>query len=225
VTPPFQILYVCVGNICRSVLAERLTRLELARHPTWWADCYRASSAGTLARSGRPMHPETARILGQWAADPASFAARRVIPAIVRDSDLVLTATRRERDDVLAILPAALGRTFTLNEFARLAESLPPVPDGTSAHDPAALGRRTVADVLARRGRPSLDVTLPDDIADPVADATACPAAFDACAGHIARTVRLVISALRRTSDTYAVPAGAGGRGGPVVAAARDRDG
>jgi protein-tyrosine phosphatase len=203
----FRLLYVCVGNLCRSAFAERLTRHELSLQPASWARHFAVTSAGTRARSGRPMHPYTARLLPTLGADPVGFLTRRLTPALLADTDLILTATTRERDDVVGMLPVTLRRTFTINEFARLAGQVPhPAPD--CAHDPTVPARRLVAGVLAQRGRTSADGAgpdgdvLPDDIVDPVGT----PAAFAACGSGIGRTVREVVRALRGASDGYGVP-------------------
>jgi protein-tyrosine phosphatase len=187
---PFTILYVCVGNLCRSVLAERFTRreaqLRLGRHASW----IQVDSAGTCARPGEPMHPYTAAVLRSLDLDTDGFAARRLNPEIVTSSDLVLTATAQERDVVLNTAPAALRRTFTLHEFARLSSHLPPAEPVAPA-DIRASARTVVAAALALRGRmPRSGDT--DDIPDP--DRTL--AAFHACAEAIARSVRQAISAL-----------------------------
>jgi protein-tyrosine phosphatase len=61
-----HILFVCTGNICRSPSAERLATAAGAS----------ASSAGTRAVIGHPMHPESARVLRDLGGDPDGFVAR-----------------------------------------------------------------------------------------------------------------------------------------------------
>src|SRR5206468_2551998 len=117
---PFAILHVCIGNICRSVMAERLTRRDVERRMGACAHQILVSSAGTGARPGEPMHPLTAAALRASGLDAGGFAARRLTPELVAASDLVLASTVVERDAVLDMAPSALRRTFTLREFARL---------------------------------------------------------------------------------------------------------
>jgi protein-tyrosine phosphatase len=197
VEAPFRILYVCIGNVCRSAFAERLTRREIERRPAFRPRRVQVSSAGTRARTGELMHPYTARLLWTWSADPAGFVSRRLTPALLRDTDLVLTATGQERDDVVGLLPATLRRAFTVNEFARLATRVDE-PPGRRGDDAADRARRVVAAALALRGRVPVDAPLPDG--SPVPDDIADPAhtldAFNECGSAIDRAVRTVVHAL-----------------------------
>jgi protein-tyrosine phosphatase len=115
--PPFRILVVCIGNVCRSPLIERLLRLRLA--PAGGA--FEISSAGVHAMVGSAMHADAAPELVRLGGDPAGFTARQLLAGHVEASDLVLTATRDVRAAVLALAPVALRRTFTLRELAALA--------------------------------------------------------------------------------------------------------
>ncbi|WP_158861844.1 arsenate reductase/protein-tyrosine-phosphatase family protein [Leifsonia sp. AG29] len=118
-----RILVVCTGNLCRSPLAAELLRVALAGLPVG------IRSAGTSARDGEPMPPETlawATALGAQAA--ATHRSRRFQPADAIDADLVLTAGLDHRRHVAEAAPQAVRRTFTLLEFARLAETMEAVP-------------------------------------------------------------------------------------------------
>ncbi|MEU0562548.1 low molecular weight phosphatase family protein [Dactylosporangium sp. NPDC006015] len=194
----FRILYVCVGNLCRSVLAEHLTQRAITEWPPALSHRFHVHSAGTRGRDRQPMHPYTAQVLTARGASPAAFTTSRLTAVAIRGADLVLTATVRERDDVLALHPAAVRRTFTINEFARLAP-----PDGGGAHeadpdlpeDPVALARQRVAAAVRRRGRTRCATgssVAPDDIPDP--DRTLD--AFDDCATAIDRAVQVILHAL-----------------------------
>ena len=111
---PFRVLFVCIGNVCRSPVGERLlaARLPSAR--------FAVSSAGVGAMVGYAMSRYAADELVSYGGDPTGFAARQLSPADLEHSDLVLTATRELRSQVLAEVPGALRRTFTILEFAAL---------------------------------------------------------------------------------------------------------
>ena len=66
--------------------------------------------------------------------DPA-FAARRLTERSVKEADLVLALTRAQRGLIVELWPAAVRRTFTVREFARLLGLVQPsvLPDGTPA--------------------------------------------------------------------------------------------
>jgi protein-tyrosine phosphatase len=113
---PFRVLFVCVGNVCRSPVGERLLASRLP------ADRFEVSSAGVGAMVGYAMSRYAAEELRAFGGDPTGFAARQLTTDDLQDSDLVLTATRRLRSQVLAEVPGALRRTFTILEFAALTQ-------------------------------------------------------------------------------------------------------
>jgi protein-tyrosine phosphatase len=119
---PFTVLHVCVGNICRSPMAERLLVFALRqRIGDGVEEFYISHGAGTGAwHEGEPMNPPAARELLARGADAEGFTARKVSRALVDVSDLVLCATSEQVDYVLRLRREAAGRTFVLGEFGRL---------------------------------------------------------------------------------------------------------
>jgi protein-tyrosine phosphatase len=111
------VLFVCIGNVCRSPVGERLLAARLPR------ERFDVGSAGVGAMVGYAMSTYAAEELRSYGGDPAGFAARQLTSDIVESSDLVLTATREVRSQVLAEVPTALRRTFTILEFAELAKN------------------------------------------------------------------------------------------------------
>lgn len=111
---PFRVLFVCIGNVCRSPVGERLLASRLP------AERFEVSSAGVGAMVGYAMSKYAAEQLRALGGDPTGFAARQLDPGFVEGADLVLTATRELRSQVLAEVPGALRRTFTILEFAAL---------------------------------------------------------------------------------------------------------
>ncbi|MEN3361309.1 MAG: hypothetical protein V7637_5291 [Mycobacteriales bacterium] len=179
VLPPgrFGVLVVCVGNLCRSPLAERLLRAGLAAGLDGGAARFTVGSAGTEALAGMPMDPRAAEIAVDLGADPAGFTARPVTAELVAAADLVLTATRAERAEAVRLHPPAHRYAFTLREFARL------VAAAADAAADAAAG-------AAAAGAAAPDAAAPDaagpDAAGPGAAADAAapdPAALAAVAG------------------------------------------
>ncbi len=143
----FHILFVCVGNVCRSPLGERLLASKLP------AERFEVSSAGVGALAGSPMDPDAATHLESYGGTADGFVARQLVPAIVRESDLVLAATTAIRARVLEDTPGALRRTFTVREFAALLDVVAPDPD------PAVLVRSAAEE----RSRAALDdYDIPD---------------------------------------------------------------
>lgn len=189
---PFRVLHVCIANQCRSPMAERITRAELAVRLGPYADHWSVTGAGTRAHEGHAMHACAEQTLRSLGADADNFAARRLTPALLRESDLVLTATAAERDTAISLLPAALRRTFTLLEFARLVAAVPPelvaqAPEGVTAR-PLAL----VPAAQRMRGRTGYVEPHLDDVEDPPRDAQS----FQECAALITGAVRTILDVL-----------------------------
>lgn len=168
---------MCTGNICRSPTAERLTTALTAGAPI---PGLTASSAGTHAVVGQPMHPEAAGVLGSLGGDPSGFAARQLTPRIAAEADLVLTMAAAHRDTVLALAPRQLRKTFTLAEAAAL----------VTEYDPA-----SVADLAALR--PRLAARQISDVPDPIGR----DAAFFAATGaRISELMHPILTLCRRSS-------------------------
>lgn len=136
----FRVLFVCIGNVCRSPFGERLLA-ERVR-----GSGIEVASAGVSALVGEPMSPEAAAQLEQHGGSAEGFVSRQLTPSMVREADLVLTATRELRSRVLAESPAALRRTFTVLELAALLDQVDPAPP-TELVAAAAAARSTLGDV------------------------------------------------------------------------------
>lgn len=112
-----RILIVCTGNICRSpyaayVLQAGLTQSGISR--------ISVDSAGTNAGTGRPMAPRISRALARRGIDTSGFRSKPLTTHLVERADLILTAETSQRANVVRLEPMALGRVFTLRQFARL---------------------------------------------------------------------------------------------------------
>ena len=71
-----RVLHVCTGNICRSPMAERLTRSGLEQRLGATADRFLVESAGTWGHSGSPMEPHAVSTLAAYGLDGVDFRAR-----------------------------------------------------------------------------------------------------------------------------------------------------
>ena len=155
--PPFTILHVCMGNICRSPMAERLFVQALG-------DQVYSHSAGTGGwHEGEEMNPPAARQVRARGADPDGFTARKLRSDQIDSADLILTATADQYDYVTALRPDAAERTFVLGEFGRLLKGVDAsmLPSGDVYERGIAMVRLVSA---LRGGQPSAPQ---DDLDDP----------------------------------------------------------
>ncbi|WP_431957927.1 low molecular weight phosphatase family protein [Nocardia lijiangensis] len=143
-----HVLFVCNGNVCRSVIAERLTRALAVEHNLTGLS---AESAGTRALVGFSIEPLTAQTISGLGADPEGFRARKLKPELIDRADIVLTMTEQIRDQASDMAFGAASRTFTLLEAHRIAK---------------VTGARTVADLHLARN--DLSLVGRENIADPV---------------------------------------------------------
>lgn len=152
------VLTVCTGNVCRSPAVKRLLQRTLAGH-----QAITISSAGVDALVGEPIQPPMVRLLEEQGVDAENFAAQQLTKPMANGADLILTATRRQRAAVVELSPATVRRTFTLREFARLAQQVAPgkLPDSAAPAD-----RLAALVPLATAGRQQVEAEL-DDIIDP----------------------------------------------------------
>lgn len=171
--PPFAVLHICMGNICRSPMAERLLVARftdaLDGDPADPGTLLYSHSAGTGGwHVGEGMNGPAARQVDARGGDAEDFTARQLRGEHLDSSDLVLTATGEQASYVTALRPDAAGRTFVLREFARLARdvdggTLPAIaltPDGVQGRGAALV---TAADRLRGTDDPRPD----DDLDDP----------------------------------------------------------
>jgi protein-tyrosine phosphatase len=180
--PPFTVLQVCMGNICRSPMAERLLSTTVDR--LGGAGQVYVHSVGTGGwHAGEAMDPAAARQVLARGGTVEGFRARQLRGEHLDSADLILTATEEQVEFIRELRPDAAERTFVIGEFGRL---LTPRPD---IEDVYARGVAIVA--AADRSR---DGVRPDDELD---DPWGRPdRAFAAVADQIEATVTRLAEAL-----------------------------
>ena len=207
--PPFTVLHVCMGNICRSPMAERLLTVAVRDHvaadrdaelakapgPLVGAELIYSSSAGTGGwHEGEPMFAPASRQVLRRGGTDTGFVARKLRAEHIDAADLVLTATADQAEYVSSIRADAASRTFVLGEFGRLLpaanlSALPPVeltPDGVY--------RRGLAVVQAvDEARAGAEPLAGDDLDDPWGRGDGF---FDRVADEIDVTVRALADVL-----------------------------
>lgn len=97
-----SVLFVCLGNICRSPLAEGAARAALQRAGI----AVRVDSAGTGNwHVGRPPDPRAQAVARANGIDISALRARQICPGDYARFDLMLTADQANLRDVRAIVP------------------------------------------------------------------------------------------------------------------------
>lgn len=126
----YAIALVCLGNICRSpmadvVLTRRVDEAGLAGRVT-----VRSCGTGDW-HVGGPMDPRAAATLAAADYDPSAHRARQLDPSWLEDNDLVLAMDRQNLTDVRSI-GAAPGDGSRLRMF----RDFDPIGTGGDVPDP-----------------------------------------------------------------------------------------
>jgi protein-tyrosine phosphatase len=123
-----NILFVCLGNICRSPIAEGIFA-HLVRE-RGLESRYRIDSAGTGdCHVGQPPDRRAITTAQKRGVHLPSLC-RQVKKSDFQEFDVILAMDRNNRKDLNALCPAPLrGRIHLMREFDPLEESAPDVPD------------------------------------------------------------------------------------------------
>ncbi|MDO3658230.1 low molecular weight protein-tyrosine-phosphatase [Acinetobacter genomosp. 15BJ] len=104
-----NILVVCVGNICRSPMAEYFLK---AQHPT-----LNISSAGIAALVGNPADAKAIHCMDQMNIDMRSHVARQLNAELIKQNDLILVMSHNQQKHIEQTWPFAKGKVFRLGHW------------------------------------------------------------------------------------------------------------
>ncbi len=149
--PINSILFVCLGNICRSPLAEGVFRAVLTEHGR---DMVLDSAATGGWNLGEAPDPRSIAVAARHGIDISGQRARKVRPEDFARFDLILGMDRQNVRDLRALAPADAGeRIHLLAEFAQgQARDVPdPYYDGQEAFASVYRMIRDASEALATR--------------------------------------------------------------------------
>ncbi len=107
-----RVLMVCVGNICRSPMAEALAAARLAGRPG-----ARVSSAGLSALVGEPADPTARELMAERGLDISAHRGRQLTPEMMAGYELVLVMEKGHEAAVEEMNPAMRGRVHRIGKF------------------------------------------------------------------------------------------------------------
>ena len=107
-----HILVVCVGNICRSPMAEALLKSALRGQ-----DEITVESAGLGALVGHPASAYAVELMEEMGEDISGHLARQIHPDMVNVADLVLVMEAGHRRSIDDADPTARGKVLRLGEW------------------------------------------------------------------------------------------------------------
>ncbi|GAA3978399.1 low molecular weight protein-tyrosine-phosphatase [Allohahella marinimesophila] len=114
-----KILFVCLGNICRSPSAEAVFRGLIAEHDL--ERHYRLDSAGTGDwHVGKAPDPRAVEAAGKRNLDLSSLRARQLAPEDFQAFDAIVVMDNQNFEDVMNLCPSqSLGKISKLSDYAR----------------------------------------------------------------------------------------------------------
>jgi Protein-tyrosine-phosphatase len=109
-----NILFVCTGNSCRSIMAEGLMRRALKE---LGKENITVSSAGVSAIDGFQPTGETIEVMKRNGIDASDFISKSLTDEMIIGSDLILAMTAHHKSDIIEQVPEAAFKTYLLKEY------------------------------------------------------------------------------------------------------------
>ncbi|KHD05970.1 hypothetical protein PN36_04290 [Candidatus Thiomargarita nelsonii] len=106
-----KIIVVCVGNICRSPMAEALLSHKLQSRSIT------VISAGLSALVGYPADPLVTELMNERDIDIYNHRASQLTPALIQEADLVLVMETWQIKAVESIWLMARGKVHLLGKW------------------------------------------------------------------------------------------------------------
>ena len=108
-----NILIICVGNICRSPMAESMLQFK-AKQRGMQANVI---SAGIAACQGKPAHKYTNQILKEYGLDASNHVAMQVNRDLMNWADLVLVMENGHKQHLESKYLESRGKVYRLGEW------------------------------------------------------------------------------------------------------------
>jgi protein-tyrosine phosphatase len=107
-----RILVLCIGNICRSPMAEGMLRHALPDKTV--------CSAGLGALIGKPADPLSLQLMGEQNIDISAHRAQQISASLVAQAELILVMDLDQKKYVETQYVGARGKVFRLGEGEKI---------------------------------------------------------------------------------------------------------
>ena len=106
-----HILILCIGNICRSPIAEALLKQEFPEKKVW--------SAGLGALVGSAADPLSVEVAAAHGVDMSANRAQQLVSWMCQAADLILVMEQFQKTEVEQQYPLVRGKVFRLGELGK----------------------------------------------------------------------------------------------------------
>jgi protein-tyrosine phosphatase len=106
------ILVLCIGNICRSPMAEAMLKRELPGRTI--------RSAGLGALIGKPADPLSVQLMAEQGIDIGAHRAQQISATLVAQAELILVMDTKQKKYVETQYAGSRGKVFRLGEAAKV---------------------------------------------------------------------------------------------------------
>jgi protein-tyrosine-phosphatase len=113
---PRTILFVCLGNICRSPMAEELFRLRIAERGL--AGRYRVRSAGIIGSKNHVPPIEAILTAKDHGVDLRGHLSTPLTRELLNEADLVVAMDRANVEQILNLVPDLGPRLRLLKQYS-----------------------------------------------------------------------------------------------------------
>lgn len=125
-------MMVCVGNICRSPMAEVLLQD--------YKPDINVISSGVGALVGKPADPIAVQLMTAKGINLENHCAQQINSLLVSKVDLILTMENKHMDIIRSSYPAARGKVYLIGKWEGDTEIMDPYKRGVDAFEEALLG-------------------------------------------------------------------------------------
>lgn len=109
-----NLLFVCTGNSCRSVMAAGFMKAKLLEKGITNAE---VESAGIAAPNGLKATPETIQVMAEKKIDVSLHESKLITKEMIEKADLVLVMGEIHLDEVLYKVPQSKEKVFLLKSY------------------------------------------------------------------------------------------------------------